>query len=209
MPETEEDSVRNEEVKSGLFSQLEKKKLSKEREPTELQPLEAFIAAAEEYGVEGLTHEILQDGREMMTQPKGEGWKALGADWTLFIGLTPEGEGPHNNTLLKDGDTYREITPGEKGKIGKDHPVAILVSKLSEQRKGIQAHLIGNHTDWEKRESDDQVIGTELEVDEEGNLTGNIPVDQEMKLMVEGAQFGWADGPEDGKQSLILDHSEE
>lgn len=178
-------------------------------ELSQMQPLEAFIAAAEKYGAEGITYERLENGREMMTQPKGEGWQSLGTDWTFFIGLTPEGEGPHSNTVLKDGETYRGISAGENGEISKDHPVAILVSKLRDQGRDIQAHLIGNHTSWEKRESDDQVIGTELEVDEEGNLTGNIPVDQEMKLMVEGAQFGWADGPEDGKQSLILDHSEE
>ncbi len=46
-------------------------------------------------------------------------------------------------------------------------------------------------------------------MDEEGNLIGNIPVDQEMKLMVEGTRFRWFDGPEGSKQSLILENSEE
>ena len=212
MSELEEKQVRNAEVTGGLLSKLKesiRRKLSREQEPAELLPLEAFIAAAERYGVRGLSYERLEDGSEMLTQNKGEGWKGLGADWTLFIGLTPEGEDPHHNTVLKDGEAYRAITPGEKGRIGKDHPIAILVSKLRGQGRDIQTHLIGTHTDWEKRKAGNQDVGTELMLDEEGSLTGNIPVDQEMKLMVEGAQFRWFDGPEGGKQSLILEHSEE
>lgn len=213
MSELEEKRQRKAEVREGFLLKLKervRRKLSREREPDEsLPPLGSFIAAAERYGVRGLNYERLEDGSEMLTQNKGEGWKALGADWTLFIGLTPEGQGPHHNTVLSDEESSQGISVGGNGKISKDHPVAVLASKLKEQGKDIQVNLIGSHTDWRKRDSGDQILGTKLLIDEHGNLIGNIPVDQEMKVMIEGAQFRWFDGPEGGKQSLILEHSEE
>lgn len=206
-------SLRTEETQPEAIQPDNQPELSQSaRERLELagmSPLEAFAAAAKEWGVEGMTHEPLQGGREMITQPKGEGWQSLGADWTLFIGLTPEGESPHYNTSLKPDETYRGITAGGRGIIGKEHPVTVLVAKLREQGREIHTHLIGSHTGWEKREPGDNAVGTELVWDDEGNLIGYIPLGKEMKLMIEGARFLWFDGPEGGRQSLILEPQEE
>ncbi len=193
-------------LKEHLLLKAETK--DREVEAGAAEPLGRFVEAAENYGVKGLRCEMTEDGSAMMSQVRGEGWKALGADYTLFIGLTPDGVGDHHNTLLEEGREYQGIDL-KNGVVSKDHPIAVLMKGLQDQREGIEANIIGGHSEWKKGDETELGVDTRLQLDEEGNLRGNIPVGEEFKVMIEGAQFKWMDAAEGETQRLILERPPE
>jgi len=160
-----------------------------EPQATRMGALEAFTQAAKDYGATGMNFEKHPDGTEVLSQKLGEGWHGLGYDGTnLWSGLTPSGERYdwNANTLLRQGETHRGITPGAQGKLDKDHPLAQLSKSLS-AREGVEFHITGAHAGWQR----DAI--TRLTPDEEGNLLGNIPVGTEIKAVITNVEAEWKD----------------
>ena len=155
--------------------------------------LGAFVETARNYyGIEGVTWHKEGDN-PVIEQKVGEGWPGMGySPDKLWMGLTPEARRPNQgwneNTLLEEGKEYKGVTPGEKGMVASEHPLAELYRTLHKTNPDLEFHVTGEHAGWHTDE------GTKLIFDKQGNLVGNIPVGKEIKTVVTPVQAKWTDG---------------
>ena len=155
--------------------------------------LGGFVESARDfYGIEGMTW-YKEGDNPVVEQKVGEGWPGMGySENKLWMGLTPEARRPNQgwneNTLLEEVKEYKGVTPGEKGMIASEHPLAELFRTLHKTNRDLEFHVTGEHTEWQTDE------GTKLTLDEQGNLIGNIPVGKEIKAVVTPVQAKWIDG---------------
>ena len=155
---------------------------------------EMFTEAAKIYGAEGLSYEKLPDGREVLRQKLGEGWHGFGYDGTNFwLGLTTAKEREdftafawNGNTKLRPSMPHKGIVTGENGKLLVDHPISQLFSQLRVQ-VGVEVHITGEHVNWEKSDR------TRLQPENDGSLSGNIPVGGEIKAVIINLPAHWDD----------------
>jgi len=159
--------------------------------------LEAFVQAAEEYGVGGIEYQSLPDNTEVMTQPQGLGWHAISyspSRHRLQLGLTPtfqttEEDRQNGTSTLNPDLPHRGITLGTNGGLSVDHPIARLYEELS-RWQGVGIYITGEHAGWKIAR------GTQLNPtrDEQGNLislVGYIPGNTQLKAVITNVDAKW------------------